>query len=118
MVFQLTVKISVAGTDVSLLEIGEPEKGRQGQVTRDGGLRRTGIGKKLSGAILNNACMARRASPRDGTSSVEFRRAAGWSSQANAVRSTDFAAGIAKGSAVLPFARSLILKLHVLPNIK
>ena len=45
LVFLLTVKISVAGTDESPLEIGEPEKGRQGQAARDGGLRRTETGQ-------------------------------------------------------------------------
>ena len=44
-VFSLKAKIEVAGTDESPLEIGEPEKGRQGQAARDGGLRRTETGQ-------------------------------------------------------------------------
>ena len=55
--FQLKANANIAETDESPLEIGEPEKGRQGQSARDGGLRRTETGTKLPGAMLNNACV-------------------------------------------------------------
>ena len=95
-VFSLKAKIEVAGTDESTLEIGEPEKGRQGQSARDGGLRRT--------ETLRRVEPCRR---------LEF---AGERSAKHRFRCG--AAGIAKGGAAPPLARSRMQLFHVLPNTK
>jgi len=120
-VFNLTARNGVAGTDESPLEIGEPENVRQGQDAMDGGLRRTETGQNCREQFCTTLALAQRASPRDGTSNLEFRRAAGWNSEESVVRSTDFAAGprgLQRGSRLAPFARSPVKKFPVLPNIK
>ena len=94
--FSLKSKIEVAGTDESPLEIGEPEKGRQGQAARDGGLRRTETGRRVSPCRRLEFAGERSAKHR-------FHRGA---------------AGIVKGGAASPLARSLGKLFHFLPNIK
>ena len=95
-VFSLKTKIEVAGTDESPLEIGEPENGRQGQSARDGGLRRTETGGRVEPCRRLEFAGERSAKHR-------FRRGA---------------AGIAKGGAAPPLARSRVQMFHILQNTR